>query len=290
MCDYFRYSRAAYYKSLNEDVRNCFSESLILEMVLRERRLQPRLGGKKLYFMLRSAIHAIDANFGRDKFFGLLRKHNLLVERKRNYVKTTHSWHRFHTYNNLVKGLKIVRYNQVWASDITYIRTENGFIYLSLLTDMYSRKIVGWSLSTSLSIEGCVFALRKALKDNPLTDTLIHHSDRGIQYCSADYVKILNTNKIAISMTEENHCYENALAEHVNGILKDEYFLSQTFKDFSQAEKACSEAIRLYNTRRPHWALKFKTPEQVHQGETSLTTHCSAKNNYFNPRKECVTC
>ena len=136
--------------------------------------------------------------------------------------------------------------------------------YLSLLTDMYSRKIVGWHLSKSLSIEGSVFALKKALRSNPLIDKLIHHSDRGIQYCSKEYVKILEENKIGISMTEENHCYENALAERVNGILKDEYGLDRRFKDFSHAEKACNEAVMLYNTRRPHLALKYKTPQQVH--------------------------
>ena len=207
-----------------------------------------------------------------------MREHNLLVERKRKYCKTTHSWHHFHKYNNEIKDLFITYSNQIWAADITYLRTENGFVYLSLLTDMYSRKIVGWSLSKSLSIEGSVFALKKALRQNPLTDSLIHHSDRGIQYCSKDYVKILKKNKIAISMTEENHCYENAMAERVNGILKDEYLLDRTFQDFTHAEKACKEAIMLYNTRRPHLALKYKTPEQVyHEGK-----HCSSKNNCFN--------
>ncbi|MCL2132219.1 MAG: IS3 family transposase, partial [Lentimicrobiaceae bacterium] len=159
----------------------------------------------------------------------------------------------------------------------TYLRTEKGFVYLSLITDMYSRKIVGWSLTSSLSIEGCVSALKKALLDNPLIDSLIHHSDRGIQYCSPDYVNILEKNNIEISMTEENHYYENAMAERVNGILKGKYLLDRTFKDFSQAEVVCKEAIRLYNTRRPHLALKYKTPEQVHQAGT----HRSSKNNFF---------
>jgi len=250
-------------------------------MVLKERHLQPRLGGKKLYFMLRSSIHEIDPHFGRDKFFDFLRERNLLVKRKQKYCKTTHSWHHFHRYNNEIKDLFITRYNQVWAADITYLRTENGFVYLSLLTDMFSRKIVGWQLSKSLSIEGSVFALKKALKDNPLIDSLIHHSDRGIQYCSKDYVKILKKRKIAISMTEENHCYENALAERVNGILKNEYLLDMTFRNFSHAEKSCNEAITLYNTRRPHLSLKYKTPQQVHQAGKQ----CASKNNCFNLEK-----
>ena len=164
----------------------------------------------------------------------------------------------------MIKGCITERSNQIWAADITYLRTENGFVYLSLLTDMYSRKIVGWSLSGSLSIEGCVSALKQALRANRLHKPLIHHSDRGIQYCSNDYVKILNSNKIQISMTEENHCYENAMAERVNGILKDEYLLDRTFKDFAQAEKGCREAVMLYNTRRPHRSLGFRLPEEVH--------------------------
>jgi transposase InsO family protein len=253
------------------------SESLILGMVRRERRLQPRLGGKKLYFMLSSDIHTILPNFGRDKFFTLLRDNDLLVERKRQYRKTTHSYHRFHKYGNLIKDLCIVRPNQVWASDITYLRTEDGFVYLSLLTDtsyfvqstsMYSRKIVGWFVSNSLlrtsyvvqvSIEGSVAALKKALRENDLQNPLIHHSDRGVQYCSNDYVGLLKKKNISVSMTEDNHCYENAMAERVNGILKDEYLLDRTFKDLAHAQKACKEAVMLYNTRRPHWSLKLKS-------------------------------
>jgi transposase InsO family protein len=264
MCKYFRYTRAAYYKSQKAQASACLSEDMILELVHKERHLQPRLGGRKLYSMLCRDIHCIASHFGRDKFFALLRAHDLLVERKRQYCKTTHSYHHFHRYGNLIRNITLSRPNQVWASDITYLRTQKGFVYLSLLTDMYSRKIVGWSVSESLSIEGCIAALKKALGENPVEQSLIHHSDRGVQYCSHDYVKILNKNKIGISMTEENHCYENAMAERVNGILKDEYLLDMTFRDLAHARKACSQAIVLYNTRRPHWSLKLKTPQQVH--------------------------
>jgi transposase InsO family protein len=223
MCSYFQYTRAAYYKSQKERASACLSEDMILAMVQGERRLQPRLGVRKLYWLLGNDIHRFAPHFGRDKFFALLREHDLLVERKCQYCKTTHSYHHFHKYSNLIRDLTPTRPNQVWASDITYLRTEKGFVYLSLLTDMYSRKIVGWSVSESLSIEGCVTSLKKALRENPVRQSLIHHSDRGVQYCSHDYVKLLNKNKIGISMTEENHCYENAMAERVNGILKDEY-------------------------------------------------------------------
>jgi len=264
MCGYFQYSRSAYYKSLRVQEKEIFSVSLILDMVRRERCLQPRLGGKKLYWLLGSDIRSIFPHFGRDKFFSLLRRNDLLVERKGQSCRTTHSYHHFHKYGNLIKALCIGRPNQVWASDITYLRTAKGFVYLSLLTDMYSRKIVGWSVSDSLSIEGSVEALKKALRENPVLSPLIHHSDRGVQYCSHAYVNILKKKKISISMTEENHCYENAMAERVNGILKDEYLLDRTFNDFSDAQKACKEAVMLYNTRRPHWSLKFKTPEEMH--------------------------
>jgi transposase InsO family protein len=264
MCVYFGYSRAAYYKSLKVREKDFLSDSLILDLVRRERCLQPRLGGKKLYWMLSSDIRAISPNFGRDKFFSLLRENDLLVKRKRQYRRTTHSYHHFHKYGNLIRDLSIVRPNQVWASDITYLRTEKGFVYLSLITDIYSRKIVGWAVSNSLSIEGCLDALKKALRENRFQIPSIHHSDRGVQYCSHAYVNILKKKGISISMTEENHCYENAMAERVNGILKDEYLLDRTFNDLSHAQKSSKEAVMLYNTRRPHWSLKFKTPEQVH--------------------------
>jgi transposase InsO family protein len=264
MCRYFQYTRAAYYKSLNDREESCLQESLILELVHRERHLQPRLGVRKLYSILGSDIHSFAPDIGRDKFFSLLRQHDLLVARKRHYRKTTNSYHHFHRYGNKLNGITLSRPNEAWAADITYLRTEQGFVYLSLLTDMYSRKIVGWSVSDSLSIEGCAEALKQALRENPLRHPLIHHSDRGIQYCSHDYVGILKKHNAEISMTEENHCYENALAERVNGILKDEYLLDMTFKDISHARKACCEATGLYNTRRPHWSLNFKTPQQVH--------------------------
>lgn len=161
--------------------------------------------------------------------------------------------------------MSITRPNQVWVSDITYIRTLNGFVYLFLITDLYSRKIVGWSLSRSLSIEGGLKALQMALrsrKDKSLS--LIHHSDRGVQYCSKEYVKMLQDANIGISMTEENHCYENAVAERVNGILKNEFYLDATFNNFKQALSAVISGIMIYNEKRPHWSLNLQTPSQVH--------------------------
>ena len=161
--------------------------------------------------------------------------------------------------------MDIKRPNQVWASGITYIRTIKGFCYLALITDMYSRKIVGYDLSDSLELYGCLRALKKALYHNKIVENLIHHSDRGIQYCSNVYTNELKRKKIAISMTEDNHCYENALADRVKGILKDEFYLDQTFASVEQAKKATKNAIKLYNSKRLHLSLDCKTPNYVHQ-------------------------
>jgi len=202
---------------------------------------------------------------GRDTLFKILRKHNMLTLRKKYSARTTNSYHRFYKYNNIIKDVTVSRPNQVWVSDITYIRTLKGFCYLALITDMHSRKIVGYDLSDSLELKGCVRALNKAIYQANNINGLIHHSDRGIQYCSNVYTQILKRKKINISMTEENHCYENAMAERVNGILKDEFYLDQTFMDVAHAKRAAKNAIKLYNEVRLHLSLDFKTPNMVYQ-------------------------
>ncbi len=184
---------------------------------------------------------------------------------KKSYTKTTNSYHRFYKWNNLIKDKIFLHGNQCWVSDITYIRTQTGFVYLFLVSDLYSRKIVGWNLSNSLSIEGGIRALKMAFRQRKdKTLPLIHHSDRGVQYCSKDYVNLLQRYKISISMTEDNHCYENSVAERINGILKDEFLLDSTFKNKAYANKACAGAINTYNNVRLHGRLDFKTPNQVH--------------------------
>jgi len=202
---------------------------------------------------------------GRDTLFNILREHKMLTLRKKYSTRTTNSYHRFYKYNNIIKDVEVKRPNQIWVSDITYIRTINGFCYLALITDMYSRKIVGYDISDSLELKGCVRALNKAIYQAKNIKGLIHHSDRGIQYCSNVYTQILKRNKIDISMTEENHCYENAMAERVNGILKDEFYLDQTFANVAHAKRAAKNAIKLYNEIRLHLSLDFKTPNMVYQ-------------------------
>jgi len=202
---------------------------------------------------------------GRDTLFNVLRKNQMLTLRKKYSCRTTNSYHRFYKYNNIIKDVEVNRPNQVWVSDITYIRTVKGFCYLALITDMYSRKIVGFDLSDSLELKGCVRALNKAVYQAKNIKGLIHHSDRGIQYCSNIYTQILKRKKIGISMTEENHCYENAMAERVNGILKDEFFMDQTFTSTEHAKKAVKSAIKLYNEIRLHLSLDYKTPNMVYK-------------------------
>lgn len=204
----------------------------------------------------------IDLALGRDKFFDLMRDEGLLIKRRRKYVRTTNSDHGFKTYDNKIRGLEIIRRNQVFVSDITYISTREGFMYLALITDLFSRKIVGYDISDSLEAEGCKRALKKALSIVSNTKGIIHHSDRGIQYCCREYTRTLRKNKIEISMAAKGDCYENAVAERVNGILKQEYELGSKIISKTMAVKLTKEAINLYNTRRLHSSINFKTPEE----------------------------
>jgi putative transposase len=205
-------------------------------------------------------LRALNLEIGRDKLFSMLRKNSLLVRPKRNYTRTTNSYHRFRKYSNLIKEHTVTRPNEVFVADITYLDTLEGFQYLVLITDLYSRKIVGWDLSNSLSIEGAQRALRMALKDVKDPAALIHHSDRGIQFCSNGYVEILQRHGAQISMTEENHVYENAVAERVNGILKSEFLLGEKLQSFQVAKELVREAIKIYNNERLHLSLEYQTP------------------------------
>jgi putative transposase len=239
-------------------------EKKIVAIVKERRRSLPREGVRKLEKSLKDEFANANLKIGRDTLFNVLRKHNMLTLRKKYSSRTTNSLHRFKKYKNIIKDVEVTRSNQVWVSDITYIRTIKGFCYLALITDMHSRKIVGYDLSNSLELNGCVRALNKAIYLAKDIKGLIHHSDRGIQYCSNVYTQILKRNKIGISMTQENHCYENAMAERVNGILKDEFYLDQTFTDLAHAQRAAKNAIKLYNEIRLHLSLNFKTPNMVY--------------------------
>lgn len=185
-------------------------------MVRKEPKEQPRVGSCKLHVALQPSFKAAGLKISRDSLYDILREHDMLIRRKKVTCRTTYSHHRFYNYENLVKDMEVTGFNQVWVSDITYIRTVSGFCYLALITDMYSRKIVGYDINDSLELARCLRALRKPLKAAQPATRLVHHSDRGIQYCSNQYVDELKKHGIQISMTEENHCYENAIAEIVN--------------------------------------------------------------------------
>ena len=264
ICDAHGYSRQAYYKRRNESYCIVLMEGIMLRLVREYRIRQPKIGGRKLYNKIKPLLIEMGFKFGRDRFFDFLRRQGLLIRRKKKYVKTTNSHHHFHKYSNLIKEMEITKPNQVYVSDITYIRTLEGFCYLSLITDACSRKIVGYNLSRSLGIEGCMRALRMALKQIPQGAKPIHHSDRGIQYCSYDYTELLKKNEIQISMTELDHVYENALAERVNGILKDEFMLGETLRSYEIAKQLVKESIGIYNEERPHLSLDYDTPSMRH--------------------------
>ena len=265
ICKGYSLTRDAYYKYKKRYVKRIKIEDQVLDLVHKRRRTLPREGARKLMKSLKADFERHNIKIGRDHLLHILRDNDLLIGRKKYSSRTTNSHHRFYKYKNIIKDVVINRSNQVWAADITYIRTINGFCYLALLTDMHSRKIVGFDLSDSLELTGCVRALKKALYHNSGLRNLTHHSDRGIQYCSNVYTNELKRKKIAISMTEENHCYENALAERVNGILKDEFYLDQTFASVQEAKRATKNAVKLYNSKRLHLSLDYKTPNNVHQ-------------------------
>ncbi len=261
----FGMKRDAYYKWKYRKREQMVTKESVLMMVYQRRKDLPREGCKKMHKAFMEEFDNLGIKVGRDKLFTILREEDMLVKRKRSYVKTTYSYHKFHTYNNLIKGMEISSPNQVWVSDITYIRMTQGHCYLALITDAYSRKIVGYDMSESLELAGCLRAFKRAQRAARPAPGLIHHSDRGLQYCSNQYVELLLENKIRISMTEENHCYENAIAERINGILKDEFYLDQCFANIGLAKKACENAIRIYNTKRLHLSLGYKTPDEVYK-------------------------
>lgn len=264
-CSLFGYSKQAYYKRQKELETELLSEEILLKMVSRLRVAQPVLGGRKLYHILKTKIHP-DLDIGRDKFFALLRIHGLQIRKSKTYRPvTTLSWKHFHKYPNLIKDYAPSSANRLYVADITYIRNvEGGFYYLSLLTDAYSRKIVGWSLEDSLEMFGPIKALKMALKALPPGSSPIHHSDRGVQYCSKEYTSILQSINCQISMTENGDPRENAIAERVNGILKEEWLNREQITTLSQARDVVERVIGIYNNQRPHSSVEMLTPAEAH--------------------------
>ena len=265
MCRKVGISRQNYYARRKARQRRGVDAELVEALVIAERRIQPRLGTRKLHFMLKGILVQEGVFLGRDRFLEVLRPAGLLLAPKpAEYPCTTNSQHSLPVFSNRIKGLAVSQPNEVWVGDLTCVRTEVGFLYLALLTDKVSRKVVGYHCGNTLEAGGCLAALKNALADLPAGATPIHHSDQGTQYCCHEYVNCVVAHGLSVSMTETDHCAENALAERMNGILKSEYGLGGQFKTKAGARLAVDQAVRLYNTRRPHTALGYRTPQEVH--------------------------
>lgn len=258
-------TRQNYYALRRVRQRLEVEEGLVLTLVRGERARQPRLGARKLLRLLAPELAEADVTLGRDRFLALLRGSGFLLTRRRHRARTTDSRHGFEVFANLSKDLALSGPHQLLVSDITYIRTLEGFLYLCLVMDAFSRTIVGYDCRDSLEMEGAMRALEMALAQLPSGHGAMHHSDRGSQYCGNAYLQLLRTHGLTISMTEQNHCYENAKAERLNGILKQEYGLGETFARKSLVPPAVGEAVGLYNHYRPHAALQYRIPMQVHR-------------------------
>ena len=261
-------SRQAFYQGQRRHIQRECRAQVVVQWVRERRRRQPRLGTRKLHHVLSEPLAQAGIKLGRDALFDVLRNAGMLVPPRRAYHKTTDSHHRFRRHPNLLKeGERQVRATaseQVWVADITYLPTQDKFVYLSLITDAYSRKIVGWHVHDSLQTEPVAQALKMALRTRQSEQQLVHHSDRGIQYCASYYQAIHERHGLRCSMTDGYDCYQNALAERVNGILKGELLLQRP-ADLEQARRMVRESVQIYNTERPHLSLKMQTPDAVHR-------------------------
>jgi len=262
-------TRQAYYQYYWNQEDLVLEHGLILDKVIEIRKHHRRMGGRKLYELLEPFMFDHQIKMGRDALFDLLSSHNLLVKKRKRRIKTTNSSHYYRKYPNLVKDFKPTGRNQLWVTDITYWKIREKHVYISLVTDAYSRKIVGYKLLETLEADGPIQALKKAisglLSGPDGCFKLIHHSDRGIQYCCKEYVKILDKHHVKISMTESGDPRENALAERVNGILKDEYLYNYSPENIKQARQILDQTISLYNSERPHMSIGNLVPEKVHE-------------------------
>jgi transposase InsO family protein len=280
-CTLFGIDRQVYYRKIKRRIKRQDKAQLVVNMVLEIRALMPRIGAKKLYYLLDNDLKTL--KIGRDKFIDILRANHLLILPKRSYHITTNSHHHFRKYKNQLLDLQINKPEQVWVSDITYIGKREKPCYLSLITDAYSKKIVGYNVSDNLNTESSLVALRLALKQRKNKEKpLIHHSDRGLQYCSNEYQKILNKNEIQPSMTQNSDPYENAVAERINGILKQEFYIDKYNKDLPIMKQIIKETVDIYNEKRPHLSNHMLTPNQMHQQNKLIMKTYKTKNSIKN--------
>jgi len=284
LCGWFGITRQAYYQRIRAAITVALEEELIIHEVNNIRAKHQRIGTRKLYLKMQPFMHEHRIKMGRDALFNLLSVNNLLVRKRKRRITTTHSYHRFKKYPNLIRDFCPAAPNKLWVSDITYWKiTDSTHLYISFITDAYSHKIVSHQLAETLEARASVKALRVAIKANGGFNgclDLIHHSDRGVQYCSAAYVKLLQDNKIKISMTENGDPLENAVAERVNGIIKEEYLDNYKVKNIKEAKKVLDCAIKLYNDDRPHMSIGNLTPSEVHNSSKNMKTEKLWKNYY----------
>lgn len=267
LCELFGKNRLAYYDHRKREAKKDQVHLIVLELVSMIREDMPRIGSRKLYHLIAPTLEREGIKIGRDGLHELLKVYGLMVKKRRFYPKTTWSEHWLKKYPNLIKGVVPEQPHELWVSDITYIRLKDDFCYLSLITDAYSHKIIGAVISDSLKNSGSIEALKTAISQLPENgnNKLIHHSDRGVQYCSYEYVGLLEECDIQISMTEDGNPRENAIAERVNGILKVEMGMGREFQNIKQARITLEKEIRIYNEKRPHMSIDFLTPEQAHR-------------------------
>lgn len=272
-CRLFGVNRQVYYRRKKATRKKLETAKKVVSLVQEVRLKMPRIGTRKLYYLLEDRLKELGV--GRDKLFAILRANHMLVKPARNYRKTTDSYHRFRKHKNLIAQITPSRPEQVWASDITYLGKNGTYQYLALITDLYSKKIVGYDVSTSLAADSAIRALRMGLKQRAYKEKkLIHHSDRGLQYCCDDYQKILKKGNVRCSMTELYDPYANAVAERVNGILKQEFLLDKYNTRLSVMKEMVRNSIQIYNQLRPHQSCYMKTPEQMHkQSEIKIRTY-----------------
>ncbi|MBD0289272.1 MAG: IS3 family transposase [Flavisolibacter sp.] len=285
-CSLSGYTRQAYYQHIHAIQKEALQAELLIQEVVCIRKTQKKVGARKLLVMMEGFLKTHYITIGRDAFFELLREQGLLIRKtKRSKPQTTWSHHWLKKYSNLVRDFIPTAANQLWVSDITYIHVGASFAYLSLITDAYSRKVVGFYLSEDLSAKGCIAALKMALNDKGAIEKLIHHSDRGVQYCSADYVALLEKRSINISMTQNSDPLENAIAERVNGILKEE-LLEEVYASFNEARQAVAIAISTYNYQRLHASIDMLTPAEAHLKTGILKRHWKNYSNSTTKQKE----
>jgi transposase InsO family protein len=283
LCSWFGLTRQAYYQSKNRVEKDLIEQGILLDKIGDIRKDHKRLGGRKLFFKLEAFMHEHNIKMGRDAFFDLLRDNKLLIKQRKRHHVTTNSNHWMKKYPNLIKDIEPLGPNHVWVSDITYWKTKGGHYYISFITDAYSRKIVGYHVADTMEAIESATALKMAIKTLKIRAAgLIHHSDRGSQYCSSLYVKMLKKASIKISMTENGDPLENAIAERINGIIKGEYLFDYLIKTLLNAKEVLKSVVKLYNEDRPHSSIGNAVPSKVHNNDTDIEIKRLWKN-YYQP-------